>query len=297
MTRAFGETAIARPVSGQVCAMLAVRITEFTRPDRDDEIRLYLRKALYEYLEDAFYGSGLPWNQCHHEDRGDGVLIIVPPDIPAQGVVGPLPERLRQLIRRDNRMSIEAARIQLRAAAHIGPVHHDDHGFVGDDIDLLFRMLEARPLHQALKDSSAELALIISAYVYDKLVISHPSLVNPALFRPLNTRVKRTRVRGWIYVPGGRALLHHGGCPRAAAGRRSLLPPAGVVRLRVHGQADEHQMPGLIYGVGCGSAGRPGSLAGHAAKPTHVRDRDVPLTGSDESAAPPVGQGTDNRRP
>jgi hypothetical protein len=31
-----------------------------------------------------------------------------------------------------------------RAAAHIGPVEHDAHGFVGTDINLLFRMLDAR---------------------------------------------------------------------------------------------------------------------------------------------------------
>ena len=36
------------------------------------------------------------------------------------------------------------------AAAHIGPVEHDGHGFVGTDINLLFRMLDARPLKTAL---------------------------------------------------------------------------------------------------------------------------------------------------
>jgi hypothetical protein len=61
---------------------------------------------------------GRPWAECHHEDRGDGVLIIIPPRIPGY------------------------------------------------------------------------------------LVIPHPSLVDPALFRPLNTRVKKTPVHGWIYVPG-----------------------------------------------------------------------------------------------
>jgi hypothetical protein len=188
--------------SGQVCAMLAVDIAGFTRADRDSEICLYLRRSLYQILQDAFQGSGLPWAECHHEDRGDGVLVIMPPHVPGYGLIDPLPERLRSLIRRHNRVSREPAQMQLRAAANIGPVDRDDHGLVGDDLNLLFRTLDARPLRQALTDTGAELVLAISPYVHDNLVIRHPSLVDPAQFRPLEARVKRTRIHAWIYVPG-----------------------------------------------------------------------------------------------
>jgi len=188
--------------SGQVCAMLAVDIASFTRADRDSEIRLYLRRSLYQILHDAFTGSGLPWTECHHEDRGDGVLVIMPPHIPGYALIDPLPERLRGLIRRHNRVSRDPAQMQLRAAASIGPVDRDDHGLVGDDLNLLFRMLDARPLRQALTDTGAELALAVSPYVHDSLVTRHPTLVDPAQFRPLQARVKRTRIHAWIYVPG-----------------------------------------------------------------------------------------------
>lgn len=86
----------------------------------DDEIRLYLHEELYELLQRAFDGSGIPWARCFHEDRGDGALIVVPPDIACKGIIDPLPERLRALIRRHNHVSCPAAGIQLRAAAHIG---------------------------------------------------------------------------------------------------------------------------------------------------------------------------------
>jgi hypothetical protein len=190
------------PASGQICAMLGVDIAGFTRTDRDSEIRLHLRRSLYQMLPDAFEGSGVPWAECHHEDLGDGVLVIVPPHIPAYGLIDPFPERMRSLIRRHNRVSCEAARMQLRAAVGIGPVDRDDHGLVGDDLNMLFRMLDARPLRRALTDTGTELALAASSYVHDNLVLQHPSLVDPALFRPLKTRVKRTRINGWIYVPG-----------------------------------------------------------------------------------------------
>ena len=146
MSRPSAKTP-APPADGQVCALFAVDIAGFTGPHRDDDIRLYLHEELYQVLHKAFDGSGIPWADCFCEDRGDGALIVVPPVVPCKGLIDPLPERLRGLIRRHNHVSRDAAGIQLRAAAHIGPVEYDGHGFVGTDINLLFRMLDARPLH------------------------------------------------------------------------------------------------------------------------------------------------------
>ncbi len=33
--------------------------------------------------------------ECHHEDRGDGALVVVPSHIPGYGLIDPVPERLR----------------------------------------------------------------------------------------------------------------------------------------------------------------------------------------------------------
>ena len=129
--------------------MLAVDIAEFTRADRDDEVQLQLRISFYGILREALGGSGMPWDQCQHEDRGDGVVVIVPPGLPAQPIIDSLPERLRCLIRRHNRFSYESVRMQLRVAANIGPVYGDEHGFSGDDVTLLCRMLDAQPLRRA----------------------------------------------------------------------------------------------------------------------------------------------------
>ncbi len=201
MNRAAART-IAPPTDGQLCTLFAIDIVGFTSPARDDEIRLYLHKELYDILERAFDGSGIPWASCFHEDRGDGALIVVPPGVACMGIIDPLPERLRGLIRRHNHVSCQAAAIQLRAAAHVGPVEHDGHGFVGSDIDLLFRMLEAQPLKRALGCSGAELALIVSADVYRSLVCRCPSLVSPEAFHRVRFQVKHTRGWAWTYLPG-----------------------------------------------------------------------------------------------
>lgn len=190
------------PSHGQVCALFAVDIAGFTEPKRDDDIRLYLHEQLYEILEKAFDHTDISWSQCFHEDRGDGVLVVVPPSVAYKGIIDPIPERLRGLIRRHNHVSSDAAGIQLRAAAHVGPVDHDGHGFVGSDINFLFRLLEARPLKRALASSGTELALIVSDYVYSTVVCRYPSLVSPEAFRPVRFQIRYTRARAWTYLPG-----------------------------------------------------------------------------------------------
>jgi class 3 adenylate cyclase len=190
------------PTDGQMCAVFAVDIVGFTRPDRDDDIRRYLHEKLYEYLQIAFDSSGIPWQDCFSEDRGDGALIVVPPGISFKGLIHPLPERLRGHIRRHNHVSRESASIQLRAAAHIGPVEYDGHGFVGTDVNFTFRMLEARPVKHMLAASGAELCLAVSDYVYRGLVCRYPSLVHPDTFRSVRFQAKNTRARAWTYLPG-----------------------------------------------------------------------------------------------
>jgi hypothetical protein len=218
MTRLAGRR-LAPPTAGQVCAMFAVDMAEFTRPDRDDDHRMFMREELYRILERAFEGSGIPWTACFPEDRGDGVLVVVSPGIGATGIIDPLPERLHSLIRRHNHVSSAAARIQLRAAAHLGPVHHDGHGYVGTDVDFLFRMLDSGPLRRELASAEADLALIVSDYVYRNIVSRHPSLVSPAAFRRVRFQVKHTRARAWTYVPSAP--------PSPAATAAQLVPGFG----------------------------------------------------------------------
>jgi hypothetical protein len=200
VTQLTSHDAVPR-ISGQVCGMLAVDIAESTRPDRDQEIQLYMRFSLYGLLREALGACGMPWDQCLYEDRGDGVAVIFPPGLAAQPLIDSLPERLRDLVRRHNRFSCESVRMQLRLAANIGPVYCDEHGFAGDDVTLLCRMLDAHPLRQALSESGCELALIISDYVYDKLVVRRHSLTGPKSFRRVKAQVKRTPVHAWMYLP------------------------------------------------------------------------------------------------
>jgi hypothetical protein len=212
VTQLTGHDAVPR-INGQLCAMLALDIAESTRPDRDEEIQLYLRDSVYGMQRAAQGACGMPLDKCLYEDRGDGTVVIFPPGLAAQPLIDSFPERLRDLIRRHNRCSCEPGRMQLRVAVNIGPVYCDEHGFAGDDVTLLCRMLDAQPVRQALSVSGGELAFVISDYIYEKLVLRRHGLADPKSFRRIRTHVKRTPIHAWIYEPDCRD--------------RSLPPPGG----------------------------------------------------------------------
>jgi hypothetical protein len=151
-------------------------------------------------LQKAFDDSGIPWAECWYEDRGDGVLVVIPPGISGLSLVGPLPKRLRGLVRRQNHACHPSAQIQLRVAAHFGLVEHDGHGFLGSDVNLLFRILDAPPLKEALAASRADLALIVSDHMYRSFVCRHRSLVSPDDFEAISFEVKETEFQAWSYL-------------------------------------------------------------------------------------------------
>lgn len=186
----------------QHCLIFAVDIAGFGDRSRDDEIQLALRRALYQLLEDSFGASGVPLSGCLHEDRGDGAIIIIPARIPTVTLIDPLLDRLREGLRLHNRLSSEAAKIRLRSALHTGEVHRDEHGLAGTALNHLCRLLDAPPLKQALGDSAADLAFIASDDVYESVIRHAPRLVDPDAYLPVAVRVKETRARAWVHLPG-----------------------------------------------------------------------------------------------
>ena len=102
------------------------------------------------------------------------------------------------------------------ARADSGAISVLGHDVVSDDINLLFRILDARPLRTALASTGAGLALAISGPMYDSVGRGHPALVGPDPPRHINTTVKGTKVNAWIYVPGAplrRGLERHSPSP------------------------------------------------------------------------------------
>lgn len=186
-------------------ALIAVDIAGFGDQSRDDEIQLHVRESLYAILKESFMTSGIRWRRCHREDRGDGVLIIVPPHVPTSVLFDSVADRLVEGLRKHNRMTSEAARIELRMAIHLGHVRFDDWGVTGHAVVRLFRLLEAPDFKQRFVTSGAEFGLIISDDLYRDLLRQRAGLVEPAAYQRVTVTLKETQaVVARAYIPAAR---------------------------------------------------------------------------------------------
>jgi len=100
--------------------------------------------GLYKVMQDAFYHAGIPWVDDGHEDRGDGVFVLVSGDIPKGLFVESLPSALVSALREHNAAHSQEERIRLRMALHAGEVNYDEHGATATSINLAFRLLGPR---------------------------------------------------------------------------------------------------------------------------------------------------------
>jgi len=183
--------------------ILVFDIEQSNHPLRTNHDRVIIREAMYTAVRAA-----LRRLKYYHEDRGDGVLVLVPPEVPKGRLVGNLLTRLETALlthntamERQDATRAAASQVRLRVALHAGEVAFDSHGVVGAAVDHTFRLAEAQPLKAALATSTGVCALISSTWFFEEVIYHHPD-AHPELYRPIETEVKETPVAAWIRVPG-----------------------------------------------------------------------------------------------
>jgi hypothetical protein len=149
-------------------------------------------------MQDAFGHAGISWDDCGHEDRGDGVFVLVPAEVPKALLAESLPPALVTALRAHNGAHPGPERIRLRMVLHAGEIHYDQHGVTAAAVNLAFRLLDAGPLKAALASSPGVLAVIVSSWFFEE-VVRHSS-VAPG-YRQVGVAVKETTTTGWICLP------------------------------------------------------------------------------------------------
>ena len=179
--------------------IVAVDVEGFGDRHRTNRNQVAIRDGLYGAMKEAFLQAGIPWNDRDHEDRGDGMFILVGSEVPKGLFVESLPSALVSALRRHNGTHSELEQIRLRMALHAGEVNYDQHGATAVSINLTFRLLESAPVKGALADSSGVLAVIASSWFFEE-VIRHNAIV-AAGYAPVHVVVKETTTTGWICLP------------------------------------------------------------------------------------------------
>src|SRR5271154_1583870 len=95
-------------------------VESFGDPRRTDRHQLAIREGLYRSVGEAFQRAELPWTPDTHEDRGDGILILLPPEVPKSLLVELLPSALVAALTAHNGAHPDEERIRLRVSPHAG---------------------------------------------------------------------------------------------------------------------------------------------------------------------------------
>ena len=198
--------------------------------------QLAVRDGLYACLREAFARSGISWDVCYHEDRGDGAVFLIPPEIPKEFLAARFPREFCTALRLYNEKRGGKGTIRVRLVLHAGEVHRDAYGVAGTAINTAFRLLEAEPLKQALASSRGALVVIVSPWFFDD-VIRHVPASDPASYRPVRVSVKETETLAWVGRPDDPYP--------ASEGTELSSPPRVAVPSRDAARARDPGLPGL----------------------------------------------------
>lgn len=232
-------------------SMFAVDIAGFGMRE-DPDVQQGLREAINEIVPAACQETGIDWNGCHTEDRGDGLLAVTGPGVDAPRLIDPLARLIRAGLIRHNKKASRESRIQLRLAVHAGYVYFDGKGVYGSDVILLFRLLDALTFKQRLADSDAVLATLASDELYRKVLRHGVRDIAGEDFEPILVTEKEIDGEAWLWIPANsgsaRRSPHPGLPPGTVPGPVSVTTAPTAMRLDVPPQRRPEEITGPAPG-------------------------------------------------
>jgi class 3 adenylate cyclase len=138
------------------------------------------------------------WEACISQDRGDGLLIVAPAQIPTVRIIERVNRELPDRLRLHNRTYSESARIHLRISAHVGPVVGDDLGVTGETIIRAARLVEAPVLKETMAHTGTGLGIIVSEFVYEIAIEHIGNFIDAAEYTKVDVSNKEFRGSAWV---------------------------------------------------------------------------------------------------
>jgi hypothetical protein len=164
-----------------------------------NQAQLQAREVLSAAVRAAFRHAGIEWANLAAEDRGDGMILLVPASVSKLDLLDPVVPRLAQAIGEHNAAVDPAFRIRLRIAVHAGELHHDQTGWVGSDLNTACRLVNGEAAYEQLnRRPEADLVLVVSELIYHGVVRHRYRDIDPSSYRPVVVRYKEVDTRAWI---------------------------------------------------------------------------------------------------
>ncbi|WP_054566256.1 TIR domain-containing protein [Frankia sp. R43] len=191
--RADGEL----PTNGTVIAFDAVGYSDLNMLEQKQ-----LRDGLRGIIEGALAEARIPPAPLR-QDRGDGFLMVFSADTPKARIVADFVRELGITLNEYNATRNKLGRIRLRVSIHEGDILEHGTGWAGDTVVIAARLVDSTPIRQLLQqDPDAELALILSATLFDSVVARRLRGLSPGDFREVDVTVKKFSATAWLTLPG-----------------------------------------------------------------------------------------------
>lgn len=182
------------PLISDNCTVFLTDVVGFGDRSRSDADRALIREALFRMTQTTV--SGIP--NARIEDRGDGFMTVVPPEISATKVIGRVLKELPDALDRHNNTQRETAQFQLRLAVTIGPIATDIAGVSGEATIVVARLAEAPLFKKAVAQSRARLGLIVSPFIYEAVIKHEMDLAEVATYHQIPVDVKEFTTVAWM---------------------------------------------------------------------------------------------------
>jgi hypothetical protein len=163
---------------------------------------LRIRTTLYELVRDSFREAGLPWDDTTIDDAGDGLLLLIPAEVPKALVVEWWRPALARRLDRHNADRPASARLGLRVALHSGEVRSDAHGTLGSAARSAFRLLDSAALRSAGKGFHHQMGVIVSDLFFGEVI---KDTAEAAAFRRVRVEVKDGSAFAWLWSSDARS--------------------------------------------------------------------------------------------
>ncbi|SFP83301.1 hypothetical protein SAMN04489713_11822 [Actinomadura madurae] len=221
----------------------------------DDQRQSDIQAGLLEALDRAAASAGLDRDRWERQGAGDGEFSVLLPQTAEGRLVGDFPRHLAAFLDRRNGDAPWENRLRLRLAVHHGTAIADVNGRSGQGPVEVARLCDSPPLRVALKESRADLAVMLSDRIFTDIVRhGHALSVAPEDFREVEVKVKEFSERAWLWIPRGRpvhslplALPPDEQTASAATGEAAPPKPSASVHNEFHERVDAR---GANFGFG-----------------------------------------------
>lgn len=176
--------------------LAAVDVEGFSRRSTAQQARV--QDVLELALAQAAESTGLERERWYRQPGGDGELAVLPQGVDGLSLVADYPRELASRLADVNRANGEP-RLRLRMAIHHGAVAPGCFGPVGKALIAISRLVDAEAVRQRLRQhDDLDIALIVSAAVYDEVIQSRLRGLDPDDFRRVAVRAKGISYVGYL---------------------------------------------------------------------------------------------------